>query len=152
MDLDMQEIMELCRRQEAQYQFTTFSRADALALGLKLTENAKGFAQGVAVRIVMNGLTVFQYLPEGAEMNNAIWMDRKIRTVTQFGHASLYVMAELGGDPTDQKLDANQYALCGGGFPLIVRGVGMVGVITVSGLPHLDDHQLIISTLAEWFA
>ena len=26
-----------------------------------------------------------------------------------------------------------------------------VGVIAVSGLPHLDDHQVIVETLTEWF-
>lgn len=150
--MEMNEILEMCRQQEAQFQFDRFTRADALALGLKLTENAKKYEPGVAVRIVMNGVTVFQYLPEGAELNNAIWMDRKVRTVSQFGHASLYVMAELNGDPAEQKLEANDYALGGGGFPLLIRGVGMVGVITVSGLPHMDDHQLIIDTLTEWFA
>ena len=35
--------------------------------------------------------------------------------------------------------------------PLIVRGIGQVGVIAVSGLPHLDDHQVIVETLTEWF-
>lgn len=149
---EFQEIESMCAAQEERFQFASFSRADALALGLRLAEKAEKFEQGVAVRIVMNGLTVFQYVPEGAEINNCIWMDRKVRTVTQFGLSSLRVMAMLEGDPTEQKLDEKQYALGGGGFPLTLRGTGMIGVITVSGLPHMDDHQLIIDTLTEWFS
>jgi len=30
-----------------------------------------------------------------------------------------------------------------------VRGVGLVGAITVSGLPQRDDHALIVAVLAE---
>ncbi len=52
----------------------------------------------------------------------------------------------------EERLDPARFAMCGGGFPLNVRGVGQVGVIAVSGLPHLDDHQVIVDALTEWFS
>ena len=34
-------------------------------------------------------------------------------------------------------------------LPLRVRGVGVVGVVTVSGIPQRDDHGMVIRALAE---
>ncbi len=44
----------------------------------------------------------------------------------------------------------SEYACCGGGFPLNIKKAGVVGTICVSGLPHLEDHQLIVDSLREY--
>jgi uncharacterized protein (UPF0303 family) len=46
-------------------------------------------------------------------------------------------------------MDARQFSGHGGGFPLAIRGVGVVGTISVSGLPHEIDHALIVEALSE---
>lgn len=38
------------------------------------------------------------------------------------------------------------YAICGGGFPIIEQNE-VKGAICVSGLDHLDDHEVIIESL-----
>lgn len=38
------------------------------------------------------------------------------------------------------------YAICGGGFPIIKQNE-VKGAICVSGLDHLDDHEVIIESL-----
>ena len=35
----------------------------------------------------------------------------------------------------------------GGGFPIKVSGIGIVGVALVSGLPQVEDHKMIIKGL-----
>ena len=64
--------------------------------------------------------------------------------------SSLRFFAELedaGETFADRKLDPNEYA-AGGGFPIRLRGTGVIGSICVSGYPdHVDDHQLIINNL-----
>lgn len=152
---EYQTIIESCTLQEERFQFFSFSREDALALGLSLVEHAKPFKKGVAIAIEVAGLRLFQHVTEGAAKHNVDWLQRKVNTVCQFGKSSLRVWAEFeqaGLTMEGERLAPMDFAMCGGGFPLIVRGVGQVGVIAVSGLPHLDDHQVIVDALNEWFS
>ena len=152
---DFATLLQTCERQERLYQFERFTREDALELGLKLNENAQKYPEGVAIDITINGLSVFRYIPEGATAHNVAWLNRKINTVTCFEMSTLRVMAKFEVDGLtceSEKIDSNTIALCGGGFPLSLRGSGVVGVVAVSGLPHLDDHQLIVDTLEEYVA
>jgi uncharacterized protein (UPF0303 family) len=42
--------------------------------------------------------------------------------------------------------------LHGGAFPIIVRNVGVVGTVTVSGLPQEEDHRPVVDVLREFLA
>ena len=147
-------IIETCTAQEEKYIFDSFTRKDAMKLGGMIVEAAREtYGTGIAVGIAINGLKVFQYVDEGATIHNAEWLDRKIATVTQFHKSSLRVWAEFedqGITLEGERLNPYQFALCGGGFPLTVRGAGVVGVIAASGLPHLEDHQVLVDTLEKW--
>ena len=87
--------------------------------------------------------------------DSELWLARKRNAVDLMETSSLRFFAELedaGETFADRKLDPNEYA-AGGGFPIRLRGTGVIGSICVSGYPdHVDDHQLIINTLAEYFA
>lgn len=48
------------------------------------------------------------------------------------------------------RLDPDTYAAHGGSFPIIVEGVGVVGAVTVSGLPQLQDHRFVVEALEEF--
>ena len=150
---DYKTMISMCAEQEEKFQFEHFSREDALKIGLKLHENAK--EQPVAVEITVNGLVGFRYFAEGAKSDSELWLARKRNAVDLMETSSLRFFAELedaGETFADRKLDPNEYA-AGGGFPIRLRGTGVIGSICVSGYPdHVDDHQLIINTLAEYFA
>jgi uncharacterized protein (UPF0303 family) len=44
-------------------------------------------------------------------------------------------------------LDPADYAAHGGAFPVRIRNVGVVAVVTVSGLPQAEDHALVVTAL-----
>jgi uncharacterized protein (UPF0303 family) len=46
-----------------------------------------------------------------------------------------------------QGLPVADYATHGGSFPLAVAGAGVVGSVTVSGLPQRADHELVVEVL-----
>lgn len=150
---DYKTMISMCAEQEEKFQFEHFSREDALKIGLKLHENAK--EQPVAVEITVNGLVVFRYFAEGAKPDSELWLARKRNAVELTESSSLRMFAEMeaaGQTFVDRKLCGDDYA-AGGGFPIALRGTGVIGSICVSGFDdHLDDHQLVINTLAEYLA
>jgi uncharacterized protein (UPF0303 family) len=76
--------------------------------------------------------------------------------VRRFGHSSFYVgqSLRLDGVTIAERflLDEAEYAPHGGAFPVIVRDVGVVGTVTVSGLPQEDDHRLVVGALRAFLA
>ena len=55
---------------------------------------------------------------------------------------------EAGETPKIHGLSEEEYALCGGGFPIRIKGSKpIVGVILASNLFHIADHEFIITCL-----
>ena len=135
--------------EEAELQFTSFTHDDAWALGTALVEAARGLP--VAVDISRNGQQLFHAALAGTSADNDDWIRRKTAVVNRFGHSSLYMRQSFleRGTTFEEAtgLDPREYAAHGGGFPILVRNVGPVGVVVVSGLPQLDDHRMVVAAL-----
>ena len=140
--------------QEQMLQFTSFCASDAWALGSMLRALALKASQPVALGVWMGGQTMFYAGTDGMVPGLEDWLRRKRNTVLRFGQSSLRVGLELGRDGTTLEgkhaVAAADYASHGGGFPLLLRGTGCVGVIAVSGLPQRDDHALVVDALSEF--
>jgi uncharacterized protein (UPF0303 family) len=54
-----------------------------------------------------------------------------------------------GGFKPGSGIDEADYALAGGGFPIQVKGAGIVGCLTISGLPGRMDHGVGVDTLCD---
>ena len=137
--------------EEEELQFDSFTADDAWVLGTALVDAARAERAPVAVDISRNGQQLFHAALPGAAPDNDRWIERKRRVVQRFGHSTLYVRqlcAESGESFAEKFLvDPREYAAHGGGFPIAVRSVGVVGAVVVSGLPQLDDHRLVVSTI-----
>ena len=73
--------------------------------------------------------------------------------VRRFGHSSYYMNVSCEGEFNARYLiDESEFAAHGGAFPVTVRGVGVVGTVTVSGLPQEEDHRLVVSVLRAFLA
>jgi uncharacterized protein (UPF0303 family) len=137
--------------EEDELQFTGFTNEDAWQLGSALVEVGVRQAAPIAIDISRNGQQLFHAALHGTTPDNDSWIQRKSRVVNRFGHSSLYVrQASIERGTTFEAefgLDPEQYAAHGGGFPILVRDVGPVGVVVVSGLPQLDDHRMVVAAI-----
>jgi uncharacterized protein (UPF0303 family) len=146
--------LETLLAEERELQLPRFTNDDAWELGRRLVEAARADGSAVTVDIRRGDQQLFHFALEGTAADNDAWIERKVRVVRRFGHSSLYVgtSLRLAGSTIREKflLDEAEYAPHGGAFPVIVRGVGPVGVVTVSGLPQEQDHRLVVRVLGEF--
>ena len=137
--------------EEEELQFTGFTNDDAWDLGSALVAAARRDGAPVAVDVSRHGHQLFHAALPGATPDNDAWIARKTRVVHRFGHSSLYVrQASIERGTTFEEefgLDPALYAAHGGAFPVVVRSVGPVGAVVVSGLPQLADHRMVVAAL-----
>ncbi|MFF8590736.1 heme-degrading domain-containing protein [Streptomyces sp. NPDC015220] len=137
--------------QERRLVFGRFTHEDAWALGSLLVELARERQAPVAVDIHRAGQQLFHAALPGSTPDNDAWIARKRRVVERYGAASYLVGARFRAKGTtfeaSSRLDPDTYAAHGGSFPLRVEGVGVIGAVTVSGLPQLADHRLVVEAL-----
>lgn len=149
-----QQILDIIVKQEEVLQFDHFTNEDALAVGNAIINEAKegGFAPAIEIKY-NNGYTVFKYGFDGTGPNNDHWLTRKEK-VAQLHMCSTmkvdYLLKTSGAAMTDWYMDPMEYSTCPGAFPIHVKGAGMIGLIMVSGISVLTDHDLIIGALMKY--
>jgi uncharacterized protein (UPF0303 family) len=146
--------IDTIKRQEEALQFTTFNADAALAIGNRIVEQAREAKVAVTVDITINRNPVFFYAMQGTSPNNVDWIRRKSNLVNRTGHASFFVHTEAvnGGKDFDNlpTFDPKDFAAHGGSFPIVVKGIGAIGTLTVSGLAGVDDHAMAVRAL-KWY-
>ena len=144
---------EIVRQQEETLRYGEFSRAMALELGLKIRElAAEQYHGAAAIRILEDGMVVFAFKMAGTSGENDWWMDRKLAVSRMTGVSSILTLVEVaeGLRPMEPEFEnENDFALCGGCFPLRNGSGKLLGYALCSGLAHECDHQLIADALAE---
>jgi uncharacterized protein (UPF0303 family) len=79
-----------------------------------------------------------------------------MRVVERFGHSSYYVgtLFRMRNDDftSVSRLDRALFAADGGAVPILVRGVGPIGTVGVSGLPQDEDHAFVVAQLQSFLA
>jgi uncharacterized protein (UPF0303 family) len=153
---DGQGLIARLEEQERRLVFARFDFDDAWALGCRLVDLARERALPVAVDIRRGGQQLFHAALPGSTADNDGWIERKVRVVYRYGASSYLVGRRLAAK--GQQLDASMgvdpagYAAHGGAFPVRVPGVGVVGVVTVSGLPQAEDHALVVEAVEAFLA
>lgn len=137
--------------QEDDLQFNAFDSFSAWRVGSWIVKKARKEGLPIAVDITVSGRCLFHWSANQASVDNEAWIERKRKSVMRFGHSSLYLGRFLAaqGKSAAQKyyVDESEYAFHGGSFPLRLRGTGVVGTVTVSGLKQEDDHDLVVQSL-----
>jgi len=143
--------LDLLARQESELVFDAFDENMAWKVGAALVEVARARNAPVVVNIRTPNRVLFHAALPGAVPANDEWARRKSNLVLREHQSSRrFGMALKTKTKTlaDHGLDFADYADHGGSFPLRVKGVGVIGAITVSGLASADDHALIVEVLS----
>ncbi len=138
-------------RQEALLVFEKFDSDDAWQIGSSLLAMARAQGLVYTINISLNRQQLFHFAMNGTSPDNDNWIRRKENMVYHFFASSWRKGLEFADK--NVKLDvkfglpAADYALAGGSFPITIRGVGVVGAITVSGLPQEQDHACVVAAI-----
>lgn len=143
--------LETLLAQEAELQFSKFDAAAAWRLGSWIADKARKDGLKIAVGITRVGQRLFHFATDGTSHDNDEWMERKVKTVYRFGHSSFYMGRKLALEHKTAAekyyVDEAEYCFHGGAFPIILKGTGLVGTLTISGLAQNEDHALAVEAI-----
>ncbi len=123
------------------------------ALGLRMREAAARAKAPVAITVTHGTALVFSVLMPGATLDNLDWTARKRAVAHRFHRSSLAMRLEAEAAGYDFngrfRLPEAEYVASGGGVPLMLKGGTLIGTAAVSGLPDVQDHEMVVSALRE---
>jgi uncharacterized protein (UPF0303 family) len=141
-------------RQEQRLRFAKFTEETAWELGSRLRALAESRKLPIVIDIRLAGRQLFHTALPGCSPDNPEWVRRKSNVVLRYLKSSYRMGRELAAknDTLDQHRGVSplDYAPHGGSFPIHVEGAGIIGAITISGLPQRDDHNLVVEALASF--
>ncbi len=142
--------------QETELQFAQFNNETAWKLGCEIKQETEKLSESVAIEIYAFEQVLFSYAMLKTSKDHQDWARRKRQSVLCYGHSSYYIgqynATKQREFESQAHIDAREYCSHGGSFPIRIKNCGIVGAITVSGLPQEDDHNLVVNTLREYFA
>jgi uncharacterized protein (UPF0303 family) len=148
---ELEALIAQVEAEEAELHFPTLSNDEAIALGASIAEMARSRSLPVTVDIRRGGQQIFHCALAGTSCDNDQWIIRKARVVERFGHCSFLVglRLKLVGASIEDKYAVSpfEFSAHGGAFPVNIEGTGIVGTVTVSGLPQEEDHALVVEAI-----
>jgi uncharacterized protein (UPF0303 family) len=152
----MDDILKQLLQEEQELQFTNFNENVAWKLDSQLVEHARSRRLSVTIDITRGTHQLFHASLPGTSLDNDEWVKRKVRLVCRFGHSSFYIgqLLKSKGKRLEEAylIPESEYAPHGGCFPVIVKHTGMVGAVTISGLPQKEDHKLVVQAIRDYLA
>jgi uncharacterized protein (UPF0303 family) len=147
MNGDQLELIAQLEAQERELVFRRFDNRDAWILGSAMVAAATERSLPVTIDIRRHGHQLFHVALADTTADNDAWIERKVNVVNRFGASSYLVGRRLAANGTslDESLGVEpaRFAAHGGAFPIRIAEVGVVGSITVSGLPQSEDHAFV---------
>lgn len=105
----------------------------------------------ITISVELHGDEVFRAALPGSSSEHDSWIIRKARVVNLTGHSTMYERVKAEEDGINwhdfHEVEDATHAIHGGGFPLISRDRGFEGVLLISGLPQVEDHNFAVEVL-----
>ena len=139
------------KRQELELVLPVLDEAVAFEIGSAIRARAVAEGLSLVVDIRTWDRQLFFSATPGTSSDNSEWVRRKINSVKRFHRASYRLVLERGEAPFSPQAGADpaDYVIAGGGFPLRVPGAGIIGSLTISGLPGRTDHAVAVDALCD---
>ncbi|HWA20198.1 MAG TPA: heme-degrading domain-containing protein [Devosia sp.] len=148
-----QDDIKLIIEQEKALVFSNFDEAAAYEIGHAIRERALRGGLGIVADVRTWGRPLYYMALPGTTGDNVDWARRKANVVQRMMKSTYRVVLERSWTedyfPPRRGLDNMEFVLAGGGFPITVKGAGIIGAICVSGLHERDDHGVVVEVLAE---
>lgn len=149
--MGFKEDLERLELQERELVLPRFDAQVAWELGTRVRQLAVERGLSLVVDVRRPGQQLFYTALEGTTADNPEWVRRKINVVMRFQRSSYAVgLRDALQNETiyeRQGLLLGEFATHGGCFPLRVENAGLVGTITVSGLPQRSDHEMVVEAI-----
>ena len=146
------DLIAAIREQERWLVLRHFDEEAAFAIGCDIRKLALAREAPVTIEIRSMARRYFFTALPGATPENEDWGRRKGNTVLRTYKSSMRAGLEYAAQGRvqwpDGGLPYSDFVVHGGGFPITVKGVGVVAAIGISGLPSIEDHRLATATLA----
>lgn len=137
--------------QERELCFQAFDEEVSWKLGVRLRANGLERKLPLVIDIRRSGQPLFFAALPGSTPDNVDWARRKGNVVARFHRSSYGLGLELQSKNTTLLdrfgLPLTEFAAHGGGFPVCVHSAGVIGSVTVSGLPQREDHEFVVEAL-----
>ena len=137
-------------------QLSSLTQGQALEIGAIAQAIGLERKLPIAVEVRMKDWIVFHASLPGSDAENDWWIGRKARVVNLTGRSTMHerVIAEEQGIDwhVSKGLEEELYAIHGGGLALNVVGLGLTGILIISGLPQVEDHLLGVEIITEYLA
>jgi uncharacterized protein (UPF0303 family) len=148
--MGLEEDIEKIAQQERALRLPRFDAQVAWDLGTLIRKMAEERGLSLVIDVRRFGQPLFYSALEGTTPDNPEWVRRKSNVVARY-HRSSYAIGlswRLKGQTLEERGHSHaDFAVHGGSFPLHVEGAGIVGCVTVSGLPQRADHELVVEAL-----
>ena len=134
----------------------SLTQAEAIEIGQIATSIATDRNLAITIEVRLKEWVVFHLSMPGTTAENDWWISRKARVTMATRNSTMYerVLAEEQGIDwyVAKAMPEETHAIHGGSLPLNVSGVGLVGILLISGLPQVQDHLLGVEIITEYLA
>ena len=144
------EWLDTIKEQEKSLVFNSFDNDTAAQIGFNIVELAKTkYKKAVAISVEIDNNVVFSYMMQGTAMENKLWIVRKANVSKLTKESSLKACVEAVQSGIPKELErGDSFALCGGCWPVKTQDSEPYAYISVSGLEHYLDHQIIVDAMS----
>jgi uncharacterized protein (UPF0303 family) len=140
-------------QQEIQLQLPHFGHDVALDIGALAASMGRAKNLGILVSVRIGDWEVFKAALPGSKPENDRWVQRKANVVNLTHHSTMFERVNAEETGTDwhaqHGVKDETHAIHGGGFPLSTQA-GYQGILLISGLPQVEDHNFIIEVLSAY--